>query len=299
MSGASAAGGAGGRGGGRAEGRAGVLWEEHLLLGAAFGEPAATDAAPVDSYPLEGELADLLAGAVLADLTGTAYLLVSGGSAPGLFRAAAAGRELAVGEAAFEAVLTGEGRLLSAPLALRSGDHEFVLVDPTARGAALAAWLGFLAGAERDGVAPFSDAAVEDASGMLVPLLLAGARSEAVLADYLRTAGERLPAEGAVAALYLDAIPALVARVPDASVPTWLVLVPAARARAVWRSLLSFTELTPVGTPAAATLFSDGRPWAGALGSGEGPAEVSGAELASWGLVRDADDFVGARSLRP
>ncbi len=278
---------------------AGVLYQEHVLLGAAFGEPAAAPAAPVDSYPIEGDLPEFLSGAVLADLTGTAYVLVSGESAPELFCAASAGRGLAVGEAAFGAVLTGEGRLLSAPLALRSGDHELVFVDPTPRGAALAAWLAFLAGTERDGVAPFANATVEDASGMLVPLLLAGERSEAVLSDYVRTEGERLPSEGEVAALHLDAIPALVTRVPGASVPMWLALVPAARARAVWRSLLSFTEVTPVGTRAAATLFSDGRPWSDALASDEGPADVSRSDLAAWGLVRDADDFVGARSLRP
>ena len=278
---------------------AGVLHQEHAILGAAFGEPAAAPAAPVTAYVGEGELARSLLGAVLADLTGTAYVLVSGESAEALFRAAAAGRDLAVGEAAFEAVLTGEGRLLSVPLALRSGDHEFVLVDPTSQGAALTAWLELLARTEQDGMAPFARTSVEDASGMLVPLLLAGARSAEVLSDYIRTAGESLPAEGSVAAVHLDAIPALVARVPGPGYPAWLVLVPAAKARAVWRSLLSFREVTPVGTRAAAEVLMGGRPWAGALGSDEGPADVTRSELSVWGLVRAVDDFVGARSLRP
>lgn len=280
-----------------ASGGAGALREEHVLLGASFGELAAADVPPVTSYAGEGELEGLLSGAVLADLTGTAYLLVSGEDAPGLFCAAACGRELAVGETAFEAVLTGEGRLLSVPLALRTGDHEYVLLDPTHRGAALAAWLGFVRGARGgDGRMPFAAADVEDASGMLVPLMLAGARSGEVLSDYVRTPGEALPGEGAVAAVHLDAIPALVARVPGAGPQAWLALVPAARARAVWRSLLSFTEVAPVGTRAAGDVLSDGRPWSRALPE-DGPLDVPRADLAAWGLVREGDDFVGARLL--
>lgn len=276
----------------------GVLHEEHVLLGASFEESAVTGGPLVLAYAGEKNLDELLPGAVLSDLTGSAYLLVSGTSSQALFSSAAAGRPLAVGEAAFEAVLTGEGRLLAVPLTLRSGDHEHVLLDPTPRGAALAAWMDFLSRMEQDGYAPYADASVEDASEMLVPLLLAGGRSRDVLSDYVRTAGEAPPREGEVRALHLDAIPALVARVPGPGPETWLLLVPAQRARVIWRSLLSFGEVSPVGARAARHLLADRRPWAGSLPA-EGPVAVPRAELERWGVLREGSDFVGARLLEP
>lgn len=281
-----------------ASGGTGVLYEEHVLLGASLAESAVTGGPLVMGYAGEKNLDELLPDAVLSDLTGAAYLLVSGASSQALFSAAAAGRPLAVGEAAFEAVLTGEGRLLSVPLALRSGDHEHVLLDPTPRGAALAAWLGFLSSMERDGYAPYADASVEDASEMLVPLLLAGERSRDVLSDYVRTAGEALPREGEVRALHLDAIPALVAHIPGPGPEEWLLLVPAQRARVIWRSLLSFAEVSPVGARAARHLLADRRPWASSLPA-EGPVSVPRAELERWGVLREGSDFVGARLLEP
>ena len=276
----------------------GVLHEEHVLLGASFEESAVTGGPLVLAYAGEKNLDELLPGAVLSDLTGSAYLLVSGASSRALFSAAAAGRPLAVGGAAFEAVLTGEGRLLAVPLTLRSGDHEHVLLDPTPRGAALAAWMDFLSRMEQDGYAPYADASVEDASEMLVPLLLAGGRSRDVLSDYVRTAGEAPPREGEARALHLDAIPALVARVPGPGPETWLLLVPAQRARVIWRSLLSFGEVSPVGARAARHLLADRRPWAGSLPA-EGPVAVPRAELERWGVLREGSDFVGARLLEP
>ena len=274
----------------------GVLYEEHVLLGASFEESAVTGGPLVIAYAGEKNLEELLPGAVVADLTGTAYLLVSGASSQALSAAATAGRPLAVGEAAFEAVLTGEGRLLSVPLALRSGDHEHVLLDPTPRGSALTAWLGFLSSMEQDGYAPYAQTSVEDASEMLVPLLLSGERSRDVLSDYVRTAGEALPREGEVSAVHLDAIPALVTRVPGPGPKTWLLLVPAQRARVIWRSLLSFTEVAPAGTCAARRLLAEGRPWASSLPA-EGPVSVPRAELERWGVLREGSDFVGARLL--
>lgn len=276
--------------------RAGVLHEEHVLLGA---ELAASDHAGVlcvRSYAREsaGEGAT-----VLADLTGAVYLLVSGADAPAFCSATFAGARLGVGETAVEAALSGTGELISAPLLVRTGDLEYVVVDLGPRQEALAAWVDLLAGAGRDGRRAFPELDVTDASGMLVPLLLSGPAAEHVLGDYLHN-GEALPAAGTVAQLRLDAISTVVAHVavPFAP-PTYLVLVPVSAARILWRSLLSFTEVTPVGHDRLRAAVARICPWfAGA--SEDGPVRASRAELETWGLVRGgADpDFVGGRSLR-
>lgn len=278
--------------------RAGALAQEHLLLGADLRPSEDTGLLSVISYPREKDLDETLSsGAALADLTGSTYRLLTGAGAPALAAAALAGRRLSVGEAAFEAVVTGDGALAAVPLCLRCGDHELVLLDPTPRGAVAAGWIGFLSGIEQGGRAAFPEVELEEASGMLVPLLLAGAAAEAVLADYVR-AEEPLPGPGRVTSLHLDAIPALVARADDLGTPCYVVLVPPASARVLWRSLLSFTEVEPVGSRAVTALFEGRAPWSCAL-SPEGPARVGRARLASWGLMREEDDFVGARALDP
>lgn len=275
-------------------GRAGILHDEHLLLGAHLVDSDLGGLA-VASYAGEKDLDSALEGALLADLSGSAYLLVSGPGSPALSRAALAGRALAVGEAAFEACLAGDGALVSVPLTLRTGDGEAVLLDPSSRGAVLAGWLAFLAGLEGEGGRAFPDAEVTDASEMLVALLLAGDAAEAVLSDYART--EPLPPAGTVAPTHLDAIGALVARLPeDAGVPGFVVFVPPASARVLWRSFLSFNEVTPVGQEALRALAARA-PWGSALAR-EGRCPVALDELRRWGLLRDEADYVGARALK-
>lgn len=274
--------------------RLGVLYEEHLALGAELGAGIA-EAPAVLGYPGEPEVVPAPGGALLADLTGTAYILVSGERAGALSEAALAGGRLAVGEAAFEAVLSGDGSVIAAPLALRTGDHEYVLVDPSERGETLPAWLGFISGLDADGAAPFAGTSIEDASGMLVPLLLAGDAAREVLLDYVPGEGS-LPRAGEVMAGRLDAIDVLLARVPAPCDDAYLVLVPAPSARVLWRSLLSFTQVDPVGSRRVRELLRARLPWGEALRV-PGPRRMARAELEGMGLVRGDDGFVGARAL--
>lgn len=277
------------------ETRAGVLHEEHALLGASFAPSETTGLLSVRSYAREAEGAPAAGEAWLTDLTGATYLLVSGSDAEPLAYAAFAGTTLPVGGCAFSATLSGDGSLLSIPLVARCGDTEFVVIDPTPRGEALFAWTGLLAHAESDGVRAFPLVSTCDASDMLVPLALCGPVAEHVLSDYLH--GASLPAPGQVRQLRLDAIDVVVVR-PGAPLAqdVLVVLVPPARARVLWRSLLSFTEVSPVGVPALAGLLAGALPW-GELLRGTGPEHVSRDRLARWGLVRDGGDFVGGRAL--
>lgn len=275
--------------------RTGVLHGEHVLLGASFEPSEATGILAVSSYAGEKDGLPAAGEALLADLTGTCYLLVSGPDAEALATSALAGRRLAVGECVFSAALAGDGALLAAPLVARCGDTEYVVCDPTPRGEALGAWVGLLSRAESGGVRAFEDASACDASDLLVPLLLAGPASAAVLSDYLH--GEELPEPGQVRQLRLDAIDAVVVRAPaPLAQDALLVLVPPARARVLWRSLLSFTEVSPVGAPGVSALLAAGLPW-GELLRRTGPERLGRDELYGWGLVRDACDFVGARAL--
>lgn len=270
----------------------GVLHVEHELLGAEFVPSPVTGVPHVSTYARESLNPD---GAVLVDLTGSTYLLASGADASAFVGTSLAGRRPAVGEASFAAALTGTGSLVAAPLLMRTGDSEYVILDAGPRAASLAAWLEFLAHASSGETAAFPDLALDDASGMLVPLLLAGPAAERVLSDYVH-GEESLPCRGEVLQLHLDAITAVVAR-PDApfAPPAYLVLVPVGAARILWRSSLSFTEVQPIGHARLRDLLAQRLPWAALLEADPRPA--SRADLERWGIVRPGSDFVGARAL--
>ena len=292
---------------GREEGRGapphtvtGALYQEHLALGASFGRAEDTGLAYPTSYAGGQPLGRALEGAAIADLTGATYRLVSGTRPQELCEAAFCARKLRVGQCAFEPALTGDGAITSVSLLARTGVHEYVLLDPTHRGPVVAGWLSFLSQARGNGGAPYEGTTIEEASGMLVPLLVMGARANELLADYLPHDARALPARGAVESVTLDGhIPALVAGVPQdiaARAASYVLLVPRAVARVVWRSLLSFAWVEPVGRTAVLGSWS-GLPWAQALDS-TGVVEIGEQDLRAWGLLRCGDDFVGARGIR-
>lgn len=271
--------------------RDGVLRSEHELLGARFADGGETGPAAVERYANESpDGADTL----LADLTGATYLLLSGTGAASLASAALAGRPLSVGECAFEAVLAGDGALVSVPLALRSGDDEIVLLDPSRRGPVLSGWLGFLCGSVAEKNPALAGARLDDAADMLVCLALFGPGAARVLSDYVCDPSE-LPAPGQVRQVALDAIGCMVARPLLPADAAYLLFVPPAAARRLWRSVLSFTEVEPVGHAELRARLA-GLPWGGLL-AGTDAVRAEAGPLAEQGLVRAGDDFVGARAL--
>lgn len=277
----------------------GTLYEEHLALGASFDRAEDTGLAYPSSYAGEEKLEHALEGAAIADLTGATYRLVSGAHPQELCEAAFCAKKLRVGQCAFEPALTGDGAITSVPLLAHTGAHEYVLLDPSRRGAVVAGWLTFLSQVSSNGNAPYDGTTLEEASGMLAPVLVMGARANELLADYLPQGARALPARGAVESVTLDGhIPALIAGVPldtAAGVASYVLLVPKAAARVMWRSLLSFSWVEPVGRSAVLQAWSK-LPWSRALDSTD-VVEISEQDLRAWGLLRHGNDFVGARGI--
>jgi len=272
-----------------------ILHDEHLLLGAVMGEGACGRSVPL-SYPVVSAGERSFGEALLCDLTGHGSLLLSGASAPSFVSAAFAGRVLAVGEVAFEAVLTGDGAVVSIVLLARTGDAEYACWDLSGKGDALHAWLGFLARVEEGGVRAFPDLALEDAAEALVPLLLWGPEATNVLSDYLGT--QLPPAPGTIANRNLDAIGCLVATLPEVGECGYLVLVPPRYARVLWRSFLSFPVVTPMGRRELVFAVSGLFPQLGGDAFVEGKRAVCPRDaLVEAGLVRAEQTFVGARGL--
>lgn len=274
-----------------------VLAAEHLLLGALMGslDDGGPDV-PLRYADTDAEATALADGTALCDLSGLYAAKMAGSSAEAFCSAVFGGRKLAVGECAFEPVFMGDGRLASVPLLARTGDQEYVLWDASPSADLLAAWLSFMSDIEQNGYRPYAGLDFEEESTALVPLLLWGDEARTILHDYVRK-DDRLPEAGHITDVSLDGTIATLVLSPKLDGrPSYLVLVPPAYARIVWRSLLSFQSLAPVGQAICRQRISETLPWGKLLLSAE-PHEVDAKSVKAWGIMRKEHVFVGARAL--
>ena len=269
-----------------------ILHTELEYLGAQFS--TSTEGFNLaQSFYGEKPLEEALKDCALIDLSGIGYTLVSGTSAQNFVEAVFAGKQLEVGETSFECALTGDGSLSSIGLLARSGQNEYVVLDASERSLVLDEWLSIIASVEQNGVAPYAEVSLEDATPLLIPLLLAGKKTKKVLMDYLGE--QKLPEDSKLCNLMLDqTIPALVANVSTKKVPAYLVMVPPVHTVILFRSLLSFETVHPLGYKQLIEGLKTYLPWFSELASNT-KVVVAKDKLEGWGLLRASDDFIGAR----
>lgn len=269
-----------------------ILHTELEYLGAQFS--TSTEGFNLaQSFYGEKPLEEALKDCALIDLSGIGYTLVSGTSAQNFVEAVFAGKQLEVGETSFECALTGDGSLSSIGLLARSGQNEYVVLDASERSLVLDEWLSIIASVEQNGVAPYAEVSLEDATPLLTPLLLTGKKAKKVLVDYLRE--QKLPEDSKLCNLMLDqTIPALVANVSTKKVPAYLVMVPPVHTVILFRSLLSFETVHPLGHKQLIEGLKTYLPWFSELASNT-KVVVAKDKLEGWGLLRTSDDFIGAR----
>ena len=269
-----------------------ILHTELEYLGAQFS--TSTEGFNLaQSFYGEKPLEEALKDCALIDLSGIGYTLVSGTSAQNFVEAVFAGKQLEVGETSFECTLTGDGSLSSIGLLARSGQNEYVVLDASERSLVLDEWLSIIASVEQNGVAPYAEVSLEDATPLLTPLLLAGKKAKKILMDYLGE--QRLPEDSKLCNLMLDqTIPALVANVSTKKVPAYLVMVPPVHTVILFRSLLSFETVHPLGHKQLIEGLKTYLPWFSELASNT-KVVVAKDKLEGWGLLRASDDFIGAR----
>ena len=269
-----------------------ILHSELEYLGAQFS--TSTEGFNLaQSFYGEKPLEEALKDCALIDLSGIGYTLVSGTSAQNFVEAVFAGKQLEVGETSFECALTGDGSLSSIGLLARSGQNEYVVLDASERSLVLDEWFSIIASVEQNGVAPYAEVSLEDATPLLTPLLLAGKKAKKVLMDYLGE--QKLPEDSKLCNLMLDqTIPALVANISTKKVPAYLVMVPPVHTVILFRSLLSFETVHPLGHKQLIEGLKTYLPWFSELASNT-KVLVAKDKLEGWGLLRASDDFIGAR----
>ena len=268
-----------------------ILHTELEYLGAQFS--TSTEGFTLaQSFYGEKPFDEALKDCALVDLSGISYTLVSGAVAQNFVEAVFAGKQLEVGETSFECALTGDGSLSSIGLLARSGQNEYVMLDASERSLVLEEWLSIIASVEQNGVTPYAEVSLEDATPLLTPLLLAGKKAKKVLMDYL---GEQLPEDSKLCNLMLDqTIPALVANVSTKKVPAYLVMVPPVHTVILFRSLLSFEMVHPLGHKQLIEGLKSYLPWFSELATNT-KVVLAKDKLEGWGLLRTSADFIGAR----
>ena len=269
-----------------------ILHTELEYLGAQFS--TSTEGFNLaQSFYGEKPLEEALKDCALVDLSGISYTLVSGAVAQNFVEAVFAGKQLEVGETSFECTLTGDGSLSSIGLLARSGQNEYVVLDASERSLVLEEWLSIIASVEQNGVAPYTEVSLEDATPLLTPLLLAGKKAKKVLLDYLGE--QQLPEDSKLCNLMLDqTIPALVANVSTKKVPAYLVMVPPVHTVILFRSLLSFEMVHPLGHKQLIEGLTTYLPWFSELATNT-KVVLAKDKLEGWGLLRASADFIGAR----
>ena len=269
-----------------------ILHTELEYLGAQFS--TSTEGFNLaQSFYGEKPFEEALKDCALVDLSGISYTLLSGTVAQNFVEAVFAGEQLEVGETSFECALTGDGSLSSIGLLARSGQNEYVVLDASERSLVLEEWLSIIASVEQNGVAPYAEVSIEDATPLLTPLLLAGKKAKKVLMDYLGE--QQLPEDSKLCNLMLDqTIPALVANVSTKKVPAYLVMVPPVHTVILFRSLLSFEMVHPLGHKQLIEGLKSYLPWFSELASNT-KVVLAKDKLEGWGLLRTSADFIGAR----
>ena len=269
-----------------------ILHTELEYLGAQFS--TSTEGFNLaQSFYGEKPLEEALRDCALVDLSGISYTLISGAVAQNFVEAVFAGKQLEVGETSFECALTGDGSLSSIGLLARSGQNEYVVLDASECSLVLEEWLSIIASVEQNGVAPYAEVSLDDATPLLTPLLLAGKKAKKVLMDYLGE--QQLPEDSKLCNLMLDqTIPALIANISTKKVPAYLVMVPPVHTVILFRSLLSFEMVHPLGHKQLIEGLTTYLPWFSELASNT-KVVLAKDKLEGWGLIRTSADFIGAR----
>ncbi len=131
-----------------------------------------------------------------------------------------------------------------------------------------------------------------------MPLFLAGPRAHEVLSDYLNDAQSALPPIGKLSFYLLDArIATLIGHVPLKDLDAYIVLVNPQQVQILWRSLLSFPMVVPIGEADLIQILSHELSWLRASHNVD-KASISQDIHNVHGFVRSSRDFMGGQALQ-
>lgn len=275
------------------------LFEEHLLLGAQF-ETDEEGRERVASYPF-AHAEFQVDRTYLMDMEGHPFAYAHGQLASSFISCVSASALPDVDSIRPSLLLSGTGGVLSLPFIARAAADEYVIFDYSSRADTTFSWLSFVQAIEEGGSHPFQALQLEHEIPDLIPLGLVGTGAAAIIQDYLGS-HEQAPFSLTLKSYRFDGtIPVLVFSFSSAC---YLLFVPRARARILWRSLLSHTELAPTAPKNFKRVLAQVCPRLARMDAApdlddlSSIPELSTAALRADQLIRNDTNFIGARSLQ-
>ena len=222
------------------------LYEEHLALGARM-VPFAGWQMPLDYGDAVEEHKDVRSSAGVFDMGHMAEFRVFG---PGSFEFLQGlltndlSRIAELGRAQYTLMLDDDGHIVDDLFVYHTGDLEYLLIGNACNAETDFAWLASRAPAGLE---------IVDESERTALIALQGPHAVRIATE-LAGAGWEAPERGAVREAALDTVPALVARTGCTGEDGVEILSRAADAPRLWRAILSFAEVNPIGLTARDTL---------------------------------------------
>lgn len=222
------------------------LYEEHLALGARM-VPFAGWEMPVQYAGIIEEHKDVRTSAGVFDVCHMAEFRVFGFGSFDFLQGLLTNdlhKIAELGLAQYTLMLDDDGHLLDDLIVYHTGDLEYLIIANASNAETDFAWI--------TSHAP-SDLEVVDESDRTALIALQGPEAVRIATD-LAGAGWEAPPRFTIREASLDTVPALVARTGYTGEDGVEILCRASDAPAVWRALLSFSEVNPVGLGARDTL---------------------------------------------
>ena len=275
--------------------RTSALILEHEALGAEF--------APFDllylptSYRGEADVTDGAVRTVVSDVTDVSMLRVSGADATRFLETmgSLAVGDVEVGRTSASVHLTGEGEIIDLVTVARTSDDEYFLLGTPENREELLAWLQAHA-TLADGETPvFPDVELLDTTALMSAIVLMGPASADIISEMSGSRPEDLA--GRVMDITLDGRPALLVSAEEALLPArWLLYLAKDDVTTIWRGILSFEEIDPIGREALVRLLYSLHPELKAL---TGDAYLLARDIDLGSVVDPGRRFVGSSNLRP
>lgn len=187
--------------------------------------------------------------------------------------------------------------MVSVALVARSGDNEYFYLDVSNHGGLLSSCIAnYLFEKKRQG-ASSETVSLEDADQLLVPLFWQGPVHTKYLVIISMTRSQ--PSSiGKLSFCLLDArIAALIGHIPLKDLDAYIVLVNPQQVQILWRSLLSFSMVVPIGEADLMRILSHELSWLSASHNVD-ETSISQDIHNVHGFVRSSRDFIGGQALQ-
>lgn len=198
-----------------------------------------------------------------------------------------------IGDSCFSLILTSEAEIIDTVTLIRTGDNEYMVMTNPPNTEEVFAWLEAHSALADEQGKLFLQLTLSNETDSLALVTLFGVGSRHILDELADGALREAPASGSLTMALLDTVPTMIFSSEASSGESFDLFYPANRASGLWRALLSYPAVTPLGYGDYIVLREAERSWLKDVDS-VGYQTVDEAGLGH--LLRTEHDFVGGKA---